>query len=199
MFVFWQWMLFDKQEVWNQCLCFGPFGNTLPYHLGYTFGNYLRKPMPSSAKMRRVFWFGIFWFRTGLLSWLFDCLKYLGGLAMRGLNFLSIWLRTRICWQFVSRSSPLYTWPYLAPALPKFFNKTFLIFGGVLNPLALKNCGSLPTAPFSARGPWGKYFGHSPSPLTIVLWADEGLWWGPPGTLFQRRPRDFLREPSVLT
>ena len=27
------------------------------FHLGYTFGNYLRKPMPSSAKMRRVRFF----------------------------------------------------------------------------------------------------------------------------------------------
>ena len=60
MFVFWQWMLFDKQEVWKQCLCFGPFGNTLLmawFHLVYTFGNYLREPMPSSAKMRRVTFF----------------------------------------------------------------------------------------------------------------------------------------------
>jgi hypothetical protein len=27
------------------------------FHLGYTFGNYFRKPMPSSAKMRRVTFF----------------------------------------------------------------------------------------------------------------------------------------------
>ena len=33
-------------------------------------------------------WVGNPWFGTGLLSCFYDCLKYLGGLAITGLDFL---------------------------------------------------------------------------------------------------------------
>ena len=65
------------------------------------------------------------WFGTGLLSLLYGCPKYLGGLAMTCLAFLSIWLK---CYQqFVSRSSvPLYTSPLYNRPLPGASLASFL-------------------------------------------------------------------------
>ena len=72
------------------------------------------------------------WFVTGLLSLLYGCLKCLGGLAMMGLAFLSIW--HKCCQQIVSRTSvllyayPLYNRPLHGATLASFLSTKPLKF-----------------------------------------------------------------------
>ena len=62
-------------------------------------------------------WVDNYWFGTGLLPLLYECLKYFGVLAMTGLAFLYMWLKS--CKQIVSRSSVLlYTSPLYNRQLP---------------------------------------------------------------------------------
>ena len=85
------------------------------------------------------------------------CLQYF----FSGLAFLSSWLW---CFQqFVYRPSlPVHNCTVQLdttrhqPGL-SFVNETSPIFSGPLLILTLDNCGTLPTSPCSARGPWEKW------------------------------------------
>ena len=57
--------------------------------IAYSEQSTVRKVVDYGILSLCCLWVGNFWFGTGLLSWVYGCL-YLGGLAMKGLNFLSI-------------------------------------------------------------------------------------------------------------